>query len=125
MTILPEIVSQAWEQREKAVILTTVDSAGTPNAIYATCVSKFSEDTLVVADNFFNKTRANIKTGSKASLLFITTEGKSYQVKGHIEYHTEGPVFDNMKQWNPTRLPGHAAAALKIEQVFCGGEQLA
>jgi hypothetical protein len=33
-------------------------------------------------------------------------------------------VFDEMKQWNPAKLPGHAAAALKVEQVFAGGEQL-
>lgn len=124
MTQLPDIVTQAWEQREGPIVLTTVDREGTPNAIYATCVNKFSADTLVVADNFFNKTRANILAGSKASLLFITKEGKSYQVKGHLEYHTEGPVFDAMKQWNPAKLPGHAATALKVEQVFSGGEQL-
>ena len=125
MTALPEIVTQAWEQHEGPIVLTTVDRAGNPNAIYATCVRKISEDTLVVADNFFNKTRANILAGSKAALLFITKEGKSYQVKGHIEYHTAGPVFDEMKQWNPAKLPGHAAAALKVDQVFAGGEQLA
>ena len=125
MTLLPDVVSQAWEQREGPIVLTTVDREGTPNAIYATCVSKFSEDTLVVADNFFNKTRANILAGSKASLLFITKEGQAYQVKGSLEYHTDGPVFDAMKQWNPAKLPGHAAAALKVEHVFSGGEQLA
>ncbi len=125
MTALPEIVTQAWEQHEGPIVLTTVDRAGNPNAIYATCVRKISEDTLVVVDNFFNKTRANILAGSKAALLFITKEGKSYQVKGHIEYHTAGPVFDEMKQWNPAKLPGHAAAALKVDQVFAGGEQLA
>jgi predicted pyridoxine 5'-phosphate oxidase superfamily flavin-nucleotide-binding protein len=125
MTLLPDIVSQAWEQREGPIVLTTVDHEGTPNAIYATCVSIFSEDTVVVADNFFNKTRANILAGSKASLLFITKEGKAYQVKGRLEYHTDGPVFDAMKQWNPAKLPGHAAAALKVEHVFSGGEQLA
>ncbi|MCU0522754.1 MAG: pyridoxamine 5'-phosphate oxidase family protein, partial [Anaerolineae bacterium] len=67
MTQLPEAVSQAWEQREGPIVLTTVDCEGTPNAIYATCVRKVAEDTLVVVDNFFNKTRANILAGSKAS----------------------------------------------------------
>ena len=124
MPALPEAVSKAWENREGPIVLTTVDAEGNPNAIYATCVSKYSEDTLVVADNFFNKTRANILAGSKASLLFITKEGKSYQVIGKIEYHTEGVVFDNMKQWNPAKLPGHAAAALKVEYVFSGAEKL-
>ena len=125
MTVLPATVTEAWENREGPIVLTTVDAQGKPNAIYASCVRKISDDVLVVADNFFNKTRANILSGSEGSLLFITKEGKSYQVKGSIEYHTEGTVFDDMKQWNPTKLPGHAAAALKVEQVFSGGEQLA
>jgi predicted pyridoxine 5'-phosphate oxidase superfamily flavin-nucleotide-binding protein len=125
MTVLPEAVSKAWENREGPIVFTTVDEQGKPNAIYATCVGKFSEDTLVVADNYFNKTRANILSGSQGSLLFITSERKAYQVKGSIEYHTEGAIFDDMKSWNPTKHPGHAAAALKVEQVFSGGEQLA
>jgi predicted pyridoxine 5'-phosphate oxidase superfamily flavin-nucleotide-binding protein len=125
MTVLPATVSEAWENHEGPIVFITVNDRGEPNAIYATCVRKFSEDTFVVADNFFNKTRANILAGSQGSLLFITKEGKSFQVKGSIEYHTTGAVFDAMKSWNPTRLPGHAAAALKVEKVFAGGEQLA
>ncbi|NLI08676.1 MAG: pyridoxamine 5'-phosphate oxidase family protein [Thermotogaceae bacterium] len=124
MPVLPEHVSQGWENREGPTVLTTVDAEGNPNAIYATCVSKYREDILVVADNFFNKTRANILADSPASLLFITKEGKSYQIKGKIEYHTQGAVFDDMKKWNPASLPGHAAAALKVEQVFSGAEKL-
>lgn len=124
MPALPQAVSQAWENREGPIVLTTVDSEGNPNAIYVTCVSKYREDMLVVADNFFNKTKANILAGSQATLLFITKEGKSYQIKGKIEYHTEGAVFEDMKQWNPTKLPGHAAAALRVEQVFSGAEKL-
>jgi predicted pyridoxine 5'-phosphate oxidase superfamily flavin-nucleotide-binding protein len=125
MSALPEAVSKAWEKREGPVVLTTVDAAGNPNAIYVTCVSKYSDDTMVVADNFFNKTRANILAGSTGSLLFITKEGQSFQIKGTIEYHTEGVVFEDMKQWNPAKLPGHAAAALKVQHVFCGAEELA
>ena len=125
MTVLPETVSQAWEEREGPVVLVTVDNAGMPNAIYATCVSKFSEDTLLIADNFFHKTRANILAGSLAALLFITKKDKAYQIKGHVEYVTEGPLFEDMQRWNPTRLPGHAVAAVRVEQVFAGAEQLA
>ena len=55
MTKLPENVSEAWEQKEDAVVLTTVDPNGLPNSIYATCVSKFNDETFVVADNYFDK----------------------------------------------------------------------
>jgi len=124
MPALPEKVSEAWENREGPIILSTVNESGVPNAIYATCVSKFSEDTIVVANNYFSKTLKNILSGSKGSILFITKEGKSYQLKGSIEYHKEGSIFEDMKKWNPKKHPGHAAAALKVEEVYTGAERL-
>ena len=124
MASLPNKALAAWENRQGPVVLTTVDTEGTPNAIYATCVSKFDEETLVVADNYFNKTKKNIKSGSKGSILYITENKEAFQVKGSIQYFTEGPVFDDMKKWNPEKHPGHAATALKVEEVYSGGEKL-
>ncbi len=124
MAKLPEKVSRAWDDREGPIVFTTVDRDGVPNAIYATCVAKFGEDRLVIADNYFDKTRKNIFSGSRGSILFITGEGKSYQVKGTIEYHEKGDIFVEMKSWNPTKHPGHAAAALVVEEVYSGAEKL-
>jgi len=124
MIALPEEVSSAWENREGPIILSTVNKGGIPNSIYATCVSKYSEDILVVANNYFSKTLENIEAGSKGSILFITKAGKSYQVKGSIEYHKDGPVYEDMKKWNPKKHPGHAATALKVEEVYSGAEKL-
>lgn len=124
MAKIPEAVSQAWEAMDGPVIFTTVNREGIPNSIYATCVSKYSDEYLVVADNYFSKTRENIKSGSRGSLLFITADKKSYQIKGSIEYHREGPVFEDMKKWNPENHPGHAAAVLKVEEVYSGSERL-
>ena len=125
MSTLPENVSKAWDQKDGPIILTTVDANSVPNSIYATCVSKFDEETLVVADNYFDKTQSNILAGSKGSILFITEDDKAYQVKGTIEYHKDGAIFEDMKKWNPEKHPGHAAAALKVEDVYSGSEKLA
>ena len=124
MSELPEDVSKAWNDRKGPVVFTTVDEEGVPNAIYATCVSKFNEGTIVIADNYFDKTRKNILAGSKGSVLFITNEGKAFQVKGAIEYHKEGSIFEDMKKWNPTKHPGHAATVLKVEEVYSGSKKL-
>ncbi|HZK28587.1 MAG TPA: pyridoxamine 5'-phosphate oxidase family protein [Clostridia bacterium] len=125
MIQLPESVLKAWQDRDGAVVLTTVNEQGVPNAIYATCVSIFKDKTLVVADNYFDKTRKNILSGSPASILFITKEGTSYQLKGSITYHKDGELFDDMKQWNPSKHPGHAAAALTVTEVYSGSKKLA
>ncbi|MDY0189537.1 MAG: pyridoxamine 5'-phosphate oxidase family protein [Desulfuromonas sp.] len=124
MATIPANVVEAWNNHVGAVILTTVDSNNTPNSIYATCVSRYGDERLVVADNYFNKARANIEAGSSASLLFITPEDKAYQVKGRIEYHSSGPIFDDMKQWNPEKHPGHAAVAIVAEEIYSGAEKL-
>jgi predicted pyridoxine 5'-phosphate oxidase superfamily flavin-nucleotide-binding protein len=125
MASLPEVVSQAWDSRKGPVVFVTVDSNNIPNAIYATCVKKWSEDKLVIADNFFHKTRANIMSGSEASVLFLTENNKSYQVKGRVDYLTSGEIYDDMKTWlDPKKHPGHAAAVLNVEEVYQGQEKL-
>jgi len=58
MASLPESVKVAWEHRSGPVILATADEQSMPNAIYATCVALYDEATLVVADNYFDKTSA-------------------------------------------------------------------
>jgi len=124
MSGLPAEVSKAWDARKGPIVFTTVDTNGVPNAIYATCVKKFDNDSLVIADNYFDKTRSNISAGSKGSILFITNDDKAFQVKGTIEYHKEGAVFTDMKAWNPQKHPGHAAAVLKVEEVYSGAKKL-
>ena len=124
MSALPRKVVEAWENRDDPVILATVSKDGLPNIIYVICVGIFGDDRLVVADNFFNKTRRNLLQGCKGVILFRDKNGKAYQVKGTMEYHKEGNVFENMKTWNPPQHPGHAAAALKVEEAYSGAEKL-
>ena len=124
MASLSKDVQQAWESRKGPVILATISQEGVPNIIYVTCVNTFGDDRLVVADNYFDKTRTNLLAGSRGSLLFQSEDGKAYQVKGTFEYHTDGEVFDHMKTWNPSQHPGHAVAALQVEEVYSGAEKL-
>jgi predicted pyridoxine 5'-phosphate oxidase superfamily flavin-nucleotide-binding protein len=124
MASLPEAVIEAWKNRKGPAIFATVDEDDTPNVIYVGCLGTHGDDTLVVADNYFDKTRRNIQAGSRGAFLFMGADGKPYQAKGAVEYHTDGEVFDEMKQWNGER-PGHAAAALKVESVYSGASKLA
>lgn len=121
---IPEEVVAAWQRKQGPIVLTTVSSDGVPNSIYATCVALYGEERVVVADNYFDKTKKNIKGGCKGALLFITEDNKAYQLKGSFEYHESGSIFDDMKKWNPTKLPGHAAAALVVEEVYSGSKKL-
>ena len=46
-------------------------------------------------------------------------------MKGSITYHKEGEIFEDMKQLNPSKHPGHAAAALNVTEVYSGAKKLA
>jgi len=125
MATMSKDVLEAWENREGPAILATVDANGVPNIVYVTCVGLFNNVSLVVADNYFDKTRRNIKQGGKTgSFLFISKEGKAFQVKGTLEYHDSGEIFDFMKSWNPKQHPGHAATVLTVEEVYSGADKL-
>lgn len=124
MNTLPQIVIEAWQNKKPAVVFSTVSTNGKPNSIYATCVSVFNNEKILVANNFFSKTMENISSGSTGSILFLTEEDKSYQIKGTISYFTEGELFDDMKKWNPARLPGHGVAVLEIQEVFAGAQKI-
>jgi len=124
MPALPDIANKAWDDRQGPAILVTVDAKGKANAVYVGCVKKFSDDKLVVADNYFNKTRSNILAGSTGVILFITKDNKSFQVKGTLEYHKSGEVYDDMNTWVDAKYPRVAATVLNVEEVYSGAEKL-
>ncbi len=124
MPQLPSDVKDAWEKRNGPAIFTTANEETMPNAIYVTCIGLYDDSTVLIADNYFDKTRHNIQAGSKGSFLFMTEDNKTYQIKGTLSYHASGPLFEHMKSWNPKKHPGHAAAALAVEEVYSGSEKL-
>ena len=123
---LPEIAIKAWDERKGPIVFTTVDKDGKPNTIYASCVHRIGDDRIVVANNKMHKTLENIKAGTKASILYITKEKKAFQIKGTLDYHIDGDIYEDMKnRWLDKKYPGHGAVVLNIEEVYSGAEQLA
>lgn len=122
---LPDEVIHAWEEREGPLVLITVSKDGIPNAIYASIVKILADGRIAVADNYFDKTKRNIKEDNcQASALFIAKGHKSYQIKGSIEYHTQGPLYDEMLTWADPKHPRKGVAILNAEEVYRGNVRL-
>ena len=115
---------EAWLNREKRMVFATSDSQGVPNAIWILCAKLVDDEAFVIADNSMHKTLENVKNGGKASLLYIAPEREAYQVKGTVEHHPSGPVFDDMKSWLNPNYPGRSAVKLNIEEVYYGAERV-
>jgi len=119
-----DVLDKFWRTRNGPVVLATVSAQGLPNAAYCEAVNVYGEDKIVIADHGFEYTRQNILAGSKGAILFSTNDGKSHQVKGAIEYQTEGPIYDDMKKWLYPRFAGHAAITLTVEEIHSGTKKL-
>jgi uncharacterized protein len=124
MSKLPQIILDSFKSRVRGPVVTTVNEAGITNSIYATCVSIYDEKKILVANNFFSKTLENIKNSCKGNFLFLTKEGKAYQLKGTYHYYTSGDMFDDMKSWNGKDLPGLGVAVLDVEEIYSGEEKI-
>lgn len=124
MAKLPEEVLKAWKERNCPPTLTTVNAEGIPNSVYVANITLLDDESIGIADGAFSKTRENILNKSAGTFLFLT-EKAAYQIKGHFEYHKEGPVIEGAKDWADFTFPVHAIAVLKVDAVFNGAEQLA
>ena len=125
MTSLPPEARQAWENRERRVVLTTTDAQGVPNSIWTLCAELLDDDKVVIANNSMSKTLENVKLGGKAALLFIAPKREAYQLKGRVEHHSEGPIYDYLKSWLNPDYPGKSAVLFKIEEVYYGATKVA
>ncbi len=124
MAKLPEIILNEWQKKVKGPVVTTVDVSGVANSIYSTCASIYHDEKILSANNFFDKTLKNVQNGCKGTFLFLTEEGKSYQLKGTYTYYTEGEMFDDMKTWNPKTLPGVGVAVFDVEEIYSGSNKI-
>ena len=42
---------------------------------------------------------AGCKNACQGSVLFITKDRKSFQIKGKVGYHADGDIYADMKAW--------------------------
>lgn len=119
------VVAEAWATRVGPAVLATVGDDGQPNLIYTKFIRRYDATRFVIADNLMGKTFHNIQAGSTGALLFLTRAGRSFQLKGGLQYHQQGPLFEDMKSWNPPHLNGRAAVVLVLEEVYTGADRLA
>ena len=115
---------EAWNNHDPLMVLSTCNENNQPNAIWILCAKLVNDEQFVIANNAMCKTLENIKNGSKGTLLYIAPEREAYQVKGSLEYYTDGPVYDDMKSWLDPKFPGKGAVILNIEEVYYGAEKV-
>ena len=90
MVKMPSEVRETLE-KQKPVPIATASKAGVPNVVFIGAMKILDDETILIADNFFYKTAANLKENPQVSLLCYSSETKkSFQIKGQGRSPHEG-----------------------------------
>jgi predicted pyridoxine 5'-phosphate oxidase superfamily flavin-nucleotide-binding protein len=100
----------------------TASKKGVPNVAPIAFVLLVKDDTIWLADNFMQKTLANVKENPRAAIYLYDSESKKcFQVKGTIDVKTSGEEYEKMRKMVLDKKPGLPAKSLlvmKITEVF-------
>lgn len=78
----------------KIVFFATASKSGIPNAVPVGAFKLLDEATLLISDQFFNKTLANMKENPNVAVTWWGDKG-GFQVKGTVTIHTDDKVFSD------------------------------
>jgi hypothetical protein len=104
----------------KLAFLATSSRDRMPNVVPIAAFRVLDDATLLISDQFFNKTLANMKENPKASLSWWGEKG-GFQIKGTVTIHTDGEIWQQdvawMKELRPSLKP-KGAVVMKITDVY-------
>ncbi len=107
-----------------AVALGTSTLDGTPNVVPVGAKKIIDDETILISDQFLNKTLSNMKSNPRVSVTYW--EGREgYQLKGTITIETSGTRYEETAQWIEELgakagfpLKSKGAVILKIEEIY-------
>ncbi len=82
----------------KIAFLATASKDGAPNVVPIGAFKFLDNETLLISDQFFNKTLKNLQENPRISFVWWGEKG-GFQVKADITIHTEGEVFRQNVEW--------------------------
>ena len=106
------------------VILATATEDGTPNAVPVGAKKIIDSETILISDQFFNKTLANLKANPKIAISFWESH-EGYQLKGTVTIETSGKLYEETAAWVAERgkkagitLKSKGVVLMKIKDIF-------
>ena len=120
--LTPEVKKAISKQEVFPVATSNQD--GIPNVVYIKYLKVIDDQTVLIADNYLNKTRNNILNNGKITFVVLDDDKGSYQIKGTAERLTKGDMFDEVQKWVLDKLPGTAAVVMNVEEIYNGAKKI-
>ena len=104
----------------RLAFLATASRDGRPNVVPIGAFKLLDDETLLISDQFFNKTLANMRENPQVAISYWGETG-GFQLKGTVTLHTDDDVFAQdvtwMKELRPTLVP-KSAVVMTITDVY-------
>jgi uncharacterized protein len=103
------------------VFLATATADGVPNVVPIGFARPIDKDTILIADNYMNKTRQNLENNPWISLVTKDATKCPFQFKGKVEIFESGTYFDTVTEWGQnamTKLTPKAAILMKVTEIY-------
>ena len=106
------------------VVLCTATRDGVPNAVPVGAKKIIDGETILISDQFLNKTLANMKSNPRVSVMYWQGR-EGYQLKGTATIETTGKRFEETAHWIEERshkagfpLKSKGAIIVQIEEIY-------
>lgn len=118
---MPPDVKETLE-KQKPVPIATASKDGVPNVVFVGLLKIVDDENIMIADNFFYKTAANLEQNPKISILCYNGDTKkSFQIKGSVTLCREGKDFETMRTWVHginNKLPAKSCVMVKVDEIY-------
>ncbi len=118
MTMTKEMIDAV---EKDLVFLATSSKEGIPNVVPIGFARPIDDETILIADNYMNKTRKNLEENPNISLVTKDATKCPFQFKGRIEIFESGKYFDIVTEWGQnamTKLTPKAAILMNVEEIY-------
>lgn len=111
-------------EKVPTAIFATATTQGAPNAVPVGAKRVLDDSTILISDQFFNKTLENLLANPSVAVSFW--EGhEGYQLKGTATVETTGARFEETARWMEERsskagfpLKSKGAVVIHIDEIF-------
>ncbi|UZE94029.1 MAG: pyridoxamine 5'-phosphate oxidase family protein [Candidatus Pacearchaeota archaeon] len=105
---------------QKNILAFATSYSKKPNVVAIACVKVTGPDTLVITDNYMNKTKKNLLKNKNVAIVVWNKKGTiGYQLKGKANYITKGKWLKFVKNMKENKeMPAKAAIIVKVKEVY-------
>ena len=112
----------------------TATADGVPNVVPIGNIKPLDNKTVIIADNYMMKSRANLEKNPKIAFVMHDAAKYPYQFKGNVKIYRSGEYYDEVVKWVKETAPlapkPKAAIIVNIEEIFSvkvgdGGKKIA